>query len=364
MIKIKGLAVTLGISAVALFAIACSNGEASTKADPQQLQASAPVVTAPANEAAPAIGAPSALPETVSAIGAPVAQPAPASVSQVNPAIGAPSAPPIVAPAAEIILPVGAPEPPSRSSGPVAPAQAFASVSGSPSYSGAPLYQTTNGNSGIWVSGQGSITLEPDLALLNLGVDTTNKTVATARAEAATAMNAMITSLKSNGVADLDIQTQFFNISPQYQWTEVFDNGIRTNKQVLTGYKVTNSVSVKIRDMENVGPIMDDVAEAGGDATRINGIKFTVEDTSPLMVQLREEAVADAMAKANQFATLTNVGLGRLMYITESSGGTPQIMAFPEADFARAASSFAPATSISGGELEITMSVQAVFAIQ
>jgi uncharacterized protein YggE len=355
MIKIKGLAVTLGISAVALFAIACSNGEASTKADTQQLQASAPVVTAPASAPAPAIGAPSAPPavaqanETVPAISVPVAQPPVASVSQVNPAIGAPSSPPVVAPAR---------------SGLVAPAQAFASVSGSPSYSGAPLYQATNGNSGIWVSGKGSITLEPDLAMLNLGVDTTNKTVATARAEAATAMNAMIASLKSNGVAELDIQTQFFNISPQYQWTEVFDNGIRTNKQVLTGYKVTNTVAVKIRDMENVGPIMDEVAEAGGDATRINSIRFTVEDTSPLMVQLREEAVADALAKANQFADLTNVVLGRLMYITESGGGAPQIMAFPEADFARVASSFAPATSISGGELEITMSVQAVFAIQ
>jgi uncharacterized protein YggE len=354
MIKIKGLAVTLGISAVALFAIACSNGEASTKTDTQQLQASAPVITAPATEAVPPIGAPSAPPqsvsanETVPAIGAPVAPPAVASVSQMNPAISVPSSPPVAVPAR---------------SGIVVPTQSFAS-SGSPSYSGAPLYQTTSGNSGIWVTGKGSITLEPDLAMLNLGVDTTNKTVATARAEAATAMNAMIASLKSNGVADLDIQTQFFNISPQYQWTEVFDNGIRTNKQVLTGYKVTNTVSVKIRDMENVGPIMDEVAEAGGDATRINSIRFTVEDTSPLMVQLREEAVADAMTKASQFADLTNVGLGRLMYITESGGGAPQIMAFPEADFARAASSFAPATSISGGELEITMSVQAVFAIQ
>lgn len=312
--KVKKLAVTLGISVVALFAVACSTGEAATNGDTQVPATSALAVTAPTSEVVPPIG-----------------------VS--------------VAPA---------------KSGPVAAAQAVSSVASSPSLSGAPLLQTTtSGNSGIWVTGQGSITLEPDLALLNLGVETTGKTVAAARAEAATAMDAMVTSLKGNGVASIDIQTQFFNISPQYQWTEVFENGIRTNKQVLIGYRVTNTAVVKIRDMENVGPIMDDVAAAGGHATRINGISFTVEDTSPLMVQLREDAVANAMAKANQFAALTGVGLGRLVFISETGGAAPRVRAFAEsADFGLVMAASAPSTSISGGELEITMSVQAVFAIQ
>ena len=310
--RVKGLAVGLGISAIALFAVACSNGEAATNGDTPQPQPSSPAVTAPANEVVPNLGAP-------------------------------------VAP---------------TKSGPVSAAQAVSSVASSPSLSGAPMLQTTSGNSGIWVSGEGSVTLEPDLAMLNLGVETTGATVATARAEAATAMDAMVTSLKGNGVADVDIQTQFFNISPQYQWTEILENGIRVSKQVLIGYRVTNNAAVKIRDMGTIGPIIDEVSEAGGDSARINGINFTVEDTSPLMVTLREQAVADAIAKANQFANLTGVGLGRLVFISETTGGAPQIKAFPEADFAMAASSFAPPTSISGGELEITMNVQAVFAIQ
>ena len=309
----KALAVTFGISAVALFAAACSTGEAATNEETQQPQSAAPAVTVPSNQTFPAVVAP------------------------VTPA----------------------------KLGPVAAAQAVSSVASSPSLSGAPVLQTTtSGNTGIWVSGRGSITLEPDLAMLNLGVETTGKTVAAARAEAATAMDAMVVSLKSNGVASIDIQTQFFNISPQYQWTEIVENGIRTSKQVLVGYRVTNNAAVKIRDMENVGPIMDDVAAAGGDAARINGISFTVEDTSPLMVQLREEAVADAIAKANQFAILTGVGLGRLVFISETGGAVPQVRAFPQAEFALAAAAPAPSTSISGGELEITMSVQAVFTIQ
>ena len=307
----KALPVTIGITAVALFAVACNSGESSTTGETPLPQQSAPVVMAPVNQTIP-VAAPAVLAKT----------------------------------------------------GPVAAAQAVSSVASSASLSGAPTLQSTSGNSGIWVSGEGSVTLEPDLAMLNLGVETTGKTVAVARAEAATAMDAMVTSLKSNGIAAIDIQTQFFNIAPQYQWTEVLENGIRTSKQVLTGYLVTNNAAIKIRDMENVGPIIDEVSEAGGDAARINGISFTVEDTSPLMVSLRADAVADAIAKANQFANLTGVDLGRLVFISETGGNAPQIRAFPEADFAMAVSSFAPSTSISGGELEITMSVQAVFGIQ
>ena len=308
----KALPVTIGITAVALFAVACNSGESSTTGETPLPQQSAPMVMAPVNQTSIPVAAPAVLAKT----------------------------------------------------GPVAAAQAVSSVASSASLSGAPTLQSTSGNSGIWVSGEGSVTLEPDLAMLNLGVETTGKTVAVARAEAATAMDAMVTSLKSNGIAAIDIQTQFFNISPQYQWTEVLENGIRTSKQVLTGYLVTNNAAIKIRDMENVGPIIDEVSEAGGDAARINGISFTVEDTSPLMVSLRADAVADAIAKANQFANLTGVDLGRLVFISETGGNAPQIRAFPEADFAMAVSSFAPSTSISGGELEITVSVQAVFGIQ
>ena len=101
---------------------------------------------------------------------------------------------------------------------------------------------------------------------------------------------------------------------------------------------------------------------AGGDATRINGISFTVEDPSPFMVSLREQAVMNALATAQQFADLTGVTLGRLVLISEGGGGAPVVgPAMERALFAQAAP--AP-TSISGGELEIRMTVQAVFDIE
>ena len=214
---------------------------------------------------------------------------------------------------------------------------------------------------GIRVSGEGSITMAPDLAMLNIGVEATAPTVSEARQEAAMAMNAIVDALHSRDIEDKDIRTRFFNISPRYDFQEVLEGGIRSRKQVLVGYMVSNSASIKIRDLDAVGAIVDDVAEAGGNATRINGISFTVEDPSPFMVSLREEAVMDALARAQQFADLTGVTLGRLVLISESGRGAPVIGPVMErAMFAQAAP--AP-TQISGGELELRMTVQAVFDI-
>ena len=241
----------------------------------------------------------------------------------------------------------------------LAPASA---VAGSELYAALQRAQSGVSQSGIWVTGEGTIALEPDLALLNLGVEATAGTVAEARGEAASAMDAIVAALKAQGVEDRDIQTRFFNISPRYEYQEVLEEGFRRGKQVLVGYVVNNSASVKIRDLDSVGRVIDEVADAGGDVTRINGISFTVDDTKPFMVTLREQAVGDALARAQQFADLTGVTLGELLFITEATGGAPVISDFAEEAFAVRALA-APTTQISAGELELRVSVRAVFGI-
>jgi uncharacterized protein YggE len=300
--------VVVGLAAVAAIAVACSNGEAATSAD---TRVDSPVETAISDRSDTAV---------VTAKGS-----AGASIVAVPP----------VPPAG-----VGMVE-----------ASAFAA-------------QSSISDSGIWVTGQGSITLDPDLAMLNLGVETAAKTVAEARGEAGRAMDAVVAALRANGVSDNDIQTQFFNIAPQYEYQEIVENGRRGNRQVLVGYRVNNTTSVKIRDLDAVGTIIDEVATAGGDATRINGIRFTVEDSKPFTADLREAAVADALAKAQQFAGLTGVSLGRLMFISEVGTGTPVARDFAGPAFALEKASVGIPTSISGGELQISVSVQAVFGIE
>ncbi|MFC1935416.1 SIMPL domain-containing protein [Chloroflexota bacterium] len=219
--------------------------------------------------------------------------------------------------------------------------------------------QPTYGNqqAGIWVGGSGRVVVTPDLALLSLGVEAKASTVQQSRDDAATAMTQVMAVLTGSGIEEKDIRTQYFNIQPEYTWNET------DRKQELTGYRVTNTVSVKARDLEGLGSLIDRVADAGGDLVRINGISFTVEHPEQYSAQAREAAVKDAMAKAQQFADLTGVTLGKLVYIAETGGNVPVVRDYAEAKML-AEGAAAPPTPISAGEMDITITVQAVFAIE
>ena len=225
-----------------------------------------------------------------------------------------------------------------------------------------PQYASGSTNAGIWVTGTGEMSLTPDIALVRLGVEVTASTVTEAREDAAEAMEAVVEAVKEHELTDEDIQTTSFNIWPRYEYQEVVSEGVTSNKRVLTCYQVSNTAMIKIRDLDAVGEIIDDVVDAGGDATRINGIDFSIEDPSAYTTQLREDAVNAALGNAQHFATLTGVTLGKLVYVTEI-GDEPVVQGIAESRaFAMAAP--AAATSISGGSLDLTLTVRAGFAIE
>ena len=229
----------------------------------------------------------------------------------------------------------------------------------------APPAYGSDGNSGIWVSGQGTISVAPDLAMLDFGVETRAANVSEANNQASIAMDAVIKALKARGVKDEDIQTSRFSIYPRYDYIEEEKDGIRSSREVLVGYRVRNSGTVKLRDLDAVGKVIDEVVTAGGDNVRINGISFTLEDPKPKMSELREMAVADAKAKAEHLAELSEVSVGRLIYISEGAASPSVRSSFRESfglDLAYAAPA-AAAPSISGGEVTLSLSVQAGFAI-
>ena len=218
-----------------------------------------------------------------------------------------------------------------------------------------------NESPAIWVSGEGKVSIEPELAVLDLGVEVTNETVAGARDGAATAMDAVMVALKSNGIASKDIQTRNFDIRPRYEWQEVVENGVRSSRDVLVGYRVSNRLTTKVRDLDTVSTVIDSVITAGGDAIRFRDLTFAVEDTSPLMEQLREDAVNDAKAKARHFADLSGMTLGRPIYMAEQDAGRPSEGVILESRaFALAG---AADTGISAGELEVSLSIQVAFAM-
>ena len=208
-----------------------------------------------------------------------------------------------------------------------------------------------DGEFGIWVVGTGQTIIQPNIGLIELGVESKETTVVAARYKSANAMNSILNVLSDMKVQSKDIQTKYFNISPEYSYPKP------TGRRVLDGYRVTNTINVKVRDLELMGTMIDNVTIAGEDLVRINNIRFTVENTSESAKSAREKAVKDAIAKANQFAKLTGTKLGNLIYISEIGTTVPAY------NQPVARSMAAPETFISEGEMNVTINVQAMFEI-
>ena len=212
---------------------------------------------------------------------------------------------------------------------------------------------------GIWVNGTGKVYATPDVAILRLGIEVQRETVAAAQAEAQEAMDRVMKALKDEGIDEKDIQTQYFNIQKVTRWDKVYEgNG---EQEIVVGYRVTNVVSAKIRDVEKAGNVIDAVAIAGGDLTRVDSISFTVDDPTPYYEQAREQAIKYAEAKAKQLAEVAGVKLGKPTYISEST-----YMPSPNyysRDMVMAEAVPEATTSISPGEMEIITNVQMAYSI-
>jgi len=210
---------------------------------------------------------------------------------------------------------------------------------------------------GLWVSGLGKTTGIPDVVLLTLGVESQAKAVAEAQKEAADAMNAVIQVLKSNGIPDKDIQTSQFNIQQVTRWDD------KQSTYIVDGYKVSNMVTAKIRDIARAGPIIDAAAVAGGDLTRVNGIGFTVDDPTPYYKIAREKAVQYAMEKAKQISQVSGVKLGKVLYISEGTNYAPVVRENYAMKFSAMDAAPPAPTPISAGELEFQVTVEMVYEI-
>jgi hypothetical protein len=235
---------------------------------------------------------------------------------------------------------------------------------GQPNYAVPALYSSQVGatNSGIWVTGVATLEIPADVAKVSIGVESRETTVSAARQNAASAMEKVLNAIKENGVTEDDIVTTNFNIYPQTTWVEVTDALGRHSEPRITGYTVTNTVLVTVRDIDNLSPVVDTAATAGGDLIRINSIQFTVDDSSVFGEQMRSQAAANALAKADVYARAMGVTLGQLVYLTEIGNSVPIASAFPQAEMAAMNGAF-KSSPISAGDVNLSVTVQAVFAI-
>ena len=189
------------------------------------------------------------------------------------------------------------------------------------------VYEETGSENGIYVVGEGSIKVKPDIAVVNLGIQVERRTASRARKEASENMQQLMDAIKAVEVEDKDIQTSYFNISPRYDWIEEKDeNGRKISRQVLVGYTVSNNVNVTIRNLDNVSKVIDSAAEASGDTIRINNVYFRVENTEEHEAELRELAYMDALVKAKHFSSMAAVELGEVIMISEVNMSVAPVM--------------------------------------
>lgn len=200
----------------------------------------------------------------------------------------------------------------------------------------------------VTVIGHGEVKGVPDTAYVQIGVETEANTTQAALAQNSTQAEAIIARLKELGVAEKDIQTSSFNISATY------DNAGRR----VVGYRVSNMVSVTIRDLDQAGTLLDQVVQVG--ANRVYGISFGVADPTELLTQARDKAIADARMRAGQLAQSSGNNLGDILVITESIGSTP-ILVPQERSFVEDTMASVP---IQTGEQSFSAQVQVTFALR
>lgn len=204
-------------------------------------------------------------------------------------------------------------------------------------------------NQSIVVTGTGSAAAPPDMVIVNVGVEVLARSVAEARDKAAADAERVRQSLRSHGIGQTDMRTTALAIQPEYDHRE----GRR-----LRGYRATNTVEVRVKEVATVGELIDGVAAAGGDSTVVNGIHFTHEHPVELEATARNAAWEDAHRKASQLAELAGVTLGNGASITEGqSFGSPPT---PIRAMAREA---AMVTPVDAGELAVTVTINVEFSI-
>lgn len=199
----------------------------------------------------------------------------------------------------------------------------------------------------ITVSGSGTVQVEPDTAVVNLGVQAQALTGAEAMDSVNANATALTEALVAAGIAETDIQTSGLSL-----YSTTGDDGV-----TVTGYNASLTVNVTIHDIEAVGSTIDTAQQAGGEGFTIGGVSFSFADPETVLEQARIDALANAQAKAEQYANAAGVALGAIVSITESPSYPPIV--YGDVAMARDEAAGPP---ISPGQLDLSIDITVTFA--
>ena len=204
----------------------------------------------------------------------------------------------------------------------------------------------------ISVTGQGKATAPPDMATIQTGVVTQADRASDALTANNEALEKIMNVLKEHQIATKDVQTSNFDVRPEYK------RGPRGHQQPeIVGYRVTNQVRVRVRNLPDVGKVLDSLVRAG--SNQVSGISFSIDDPTGVLNQARNRSVSDARSRAKLYAHAAGVRVGKVISISEQFAHSPAPR-FLGRGMAAAAAAEVP---IATGEQEVQATVQMVFSI-
>jgi uncharacterized protein YggE len=200
----------------------------------------------------------------------------------------------------------------------------------------------------ISVTGEATVSVPPDLAEIDGGVTSEAKTAREASEANNAAMGKVLQALKGAGIEEKDVQTSRLSLQPQSAPN-------RTGPSTVAGYRASNRVTIRVRDVAKVANAIDTLVGAG--ANEIGGINFVVSQASKLLDEARERAVADARRKAEIYAKAAGVTLGAPLSISEEGNSAP-------VPYRRMAAGMAVSAPVAQGEETLAVTVSVSWAIK
>ena len=199
----------------------------------------------------------------------------------------------------------------------------------------------------------GEVSRVPDIARISAGVVTVAPTATAALAQNATQMASVRAALKRAGIADRDIQTSSINLYPDYRQDQ------QGNNPQIIGYRASNEVSVRFRDIAATGKILDALVAQG--ANQINGPMLSIDKPEAALDEARTQALAAARARADLYARALGKRVGRILSISEAGANyAPPVVMMRQA----ARGSAADSTSVDPGEQSVAVSLSVSFELE
>lgn len=216
------------------------------------------------------------------------------------------------------------------------------------------VWSTAATTNTVSFSGEGKVSAKPDIAVVSASILTQSADSKSAQDDNSKKSKAVSDFLKKQGIDDKDIKTSNYNISPQYKYPPY------GGQPTITGYQVSQSYEIKVRNLEKISTILDGLVSAG--ANQVNNLGLQVENPDKLQAEARQKAIDTAKKKANALESQVGIRLGRIVNFVENSGGYPVPMMYGIKDIGMGGSR--PEPTIETGENDITIDVTITYQIK